>query len=130
MARDERAVALRFRADDRRAETGANQILERVRLRRAVVDPHVEPRKLRTQAAERGEVVPLALDRIEIGDIKGRKRIDREEAAHDRDGVADRRQRRFERPVGRAFAHSRADDLAAHEIDDRDGLQAISLRSS
>src|SRR6185437_15056406 len=86
-------------------------------------------REVRAQAPEGGEIVPLALDRVEIGDIKDRKRIDRDEAADDRDGIAARRQRRFERPVGRALAHSRADDLAAHEVDDRDGLQVSSLRS-
>jgi hypothetical protein len=79
--------------------------------------------KLGANAAQRGEIIPIALDRVEIGDIKRRKRIDLEQSAYDSDCIAGWRKGRVQRLVRRAIAHPGADNLAAHEVNDRDGLQ-------
>ena len=124
MSRDQRAIALRFAADDRHAQIGADESLERGRVRGAVVDPHPQCWKLCANAAQRGEIVARALNRVEIGNIERGKRKDREKAAHDVDGVTGWRERRFDWPVRRAITPMRAHDLAALEVNDRDRVQA------
>ena len=115
---------LRFAADDRYSQVGADERVKRGEVRRAVVDPRLQCWKLCANAAQRWEVVPVALDRVEISDIEGRKRINREQAAHDiGTGSLVGESGDFERPIGGAIAHLRADDRAAHEVNDRDDLQ-------
>ena len=123
MACDQVAVALRFAANDRRAHIGSNESVERGEVGHAVVDPHLQGWKRFTDAAQRREIVPEALDRVEIGDIERWKGIDRQKAAHDIHRVAGRRKRRFERPVRRPVSHLRADDLAMQEVKDWDNPQ-------
>ena len=83
MPRDQRAIPLRFTADDRRAELGENDGVKGFVIRSAIVDPHAQRRELAANATQRRQIVSFALNRVEIGDIKYRKRIEREKAAHD-----------------------------------------------
>ena len=123
MPRDQRAIPLQFTADDRRAEIGANDGVKGFVIRSAIVDPHAQRRELAANATQRRQIVSFALNRVEIGDIKYRKRIEREKAAHDVNSLACPRKHGIDRPVGRAIAHPRAHDFAIHEVNDRNCLQ-------
>ena len=123
MPRDQRAIPLRFTADDRRAEIGENDGVKGFDIRGAVVDPHAQRRELAANATQRRQIVSFALNRVEIGDIKYRKRIEREKAAHDVNSLACLRKHGIDRPVRRAIAHPRAHDFAIHEVNDRNCLQ-------
>src|SRR5258708_2230559 len=116
-------IALGFAPNDWRPKIGADHSLECGVVGRAVVNPHLQGWKLFTNAAQGREIAPVALDRVEIGDIKRWEGIDREKAAHDIHRVAGWRERGFEPPVRRPVAHPRADDLAPHEVNDWDNPQ-------
>src|ERR1700693_5805725 len=120
---DQRAIMLGFAANDGRPKIGADESLDCASVGRAVVNPHLQRWKLFADAAQRPDIVAVPLDRVEIGDIKGRKGVDRQQATNDIDRVAGSRKRRFERPIRRPIAAPRADDLAMHEVNDWDTLQ-------
>src|ERR1700722_9085103 len=120
---DQRAIMLGFAANDGRPKIGADESLDCASVGRAVVNPHLQRWKLFADAAQRPDVVAVSLDRVEIGDIKGRKGVDRQQTTNDIDRVAGSRKRRFERPIRCPIAAPRADDLAMQEVNDWDKLK-------
>jgi len=120
---NQRAIMLGFAANDGRPKIGADESLDCASVGRAVVNPHLQRRKLFADAAQRPDIVAVPLDRVEIGDIKGREGVDRQQATNDIDRVAGSRKRRFERPIRRPIAAPRADDLTMQEVNDWDNLQ-------
>jgi len=63
-------------------------------------------------------VIAGAFDRVEIGDVGGRERMDRQEPAQDIERITGRRQRRADRPVVLALSEAGADHHAAPKIKD------------
>src|SRR5580698_828846 len=123
MLRNQAGIVLRFAADDWRSEIGPKESSQRTDIGRAVVDPHFQRWELIADLAERPEIVPVVLDRVEIGDIKGREGEDRQETANHIERVAGWRQRRYKWAIGPSVALARVDNLTAHEVNDRDNLQ-------
>ena len=70
MPPDQRGVAPRFASDDGRVQSAPMSASSAAGSACAVVDPDAQSRKLFANA-KRGEILAVALDRLEIGDIEG-----------------------------------------------------------
>ena len=84
----------------------------------SVVDPEAECRKLLPDLANGRDVVAACLDRVEVGDVKRREGVHREQAGDDIDGLAATAKLRVHGAVGVPLAALGMDDLATFEVDD------------
>src|SRR5262249_11497165 len=94
----------------------------RGRIGDAVVDPQRDRGTCELDPAERRGVVAPALDRVEVGDVERRKRMDREQPVRDVERIACRGERGYDRRIEVALAHAGADHHAALEIENRNDL--------
>src|SRR5262245_11915396 len=72
----------------------------------AVVDPEGKLRKCGPQPRERGMIVTVARDRIEVRDVERREWMDPEQPARHIDWVAGWRERRLDRAILIAPSHA------------------------
>lgn len=113
----------RLAADDGAAQTPRLPGGERGLVGDAGIDPQRKHRKSAPDRLDRGEVVALALNRVEVGEVEGGERVVLEQGADDRERRAARTERGDDWPVARALTLDCAHDRAVQEIDDRDQFQ-------